>query len=58
MHCKKCGGRMFVDRMFNDNLNLELFCLACGIRKDVHKNSNAFGKWLAKQEDRVGVDGK
>jgi hypothetical protein len=29
MTCKKCGGRVFVDRVFSQKLHVELFCIMC-----------------------------
>jgi hypothetical protein len=47
--CKKCTGRVFIDRVFTDNRNFELYCIMCGDRKFITKRSE-LGKWLAKQE--------
>lgn len=30
--CSKCGGKVFVDLTFTDNVNYEAFCLCCGKR--------------------------
>jgi hypothetical protein len=51
MHCRKCGGRVFVDRVFSQMLHMELFCILCGRRWMVNKDTNAFGRWL-EQKDR------
>lgn len=59
MHCHKCSGRMFVDRMFNDNLHIEVFCIQCGKRKFVKRDGNTFGRWLDKKETmykRVNIE--
>lgn len=64
MHCKKCGGRVMHDRMYNTSVtkkkgdkeervessHLELSCVRCGKRWAVKKGSNAFAKWLEKLE--------
>jgi hypothetical protein len=49
MKCMKCGGKLFVDRTFSDNRNLEVYCIMCGVRKFISKNGR-FGAWLMKQE--------
>jgi predicted nucleic-acid-binding Zn-ribbon protein len=46
MWCIKCGGRVFVDRVFSQKLHMELFCIMCGKRWMVNKETSAFGKWL------------
>lgn len=51
MSCKKCDGRVFVDRVFSQKLHMELFCIMCGKRWMVNKDTNAFGRWL-EQKDR------
>lgn len=40
---------MFVDRTFTENRNYEVFCIICGARKFISKNS-LLGKWLNKKE--------
>ena len=52
MKCKSCGGRVFVDRVFSQKLHMELFCIMCGKRWMLNKNSNELGKWLEKLEER------
>lgn len=49
MICEKCQGRMFVDRTFTENRNYEVFCIICGSRKFVSKNTE-LGKWIHKKE--------
>lgn len=49
MNCPKCRGRMFVDRTFSENRNYEVFCLMCGERKFISKNTE-LGKWIHKNE--------
>jgi len=49
MQCTKCKGRMFLDQVFSDNLNLEVYCVLCGIRKFVKKSSE-LGQWLLANE--------
>jgi hypothetical protein len=50
MKCKKCGGRVFVDRVFSQKLHTELFCIMCGKRWMLNKNMNALGKWVEEIE--------
>jgi hypothetical protein len=47
---QKCGGSVFVDRVFTHELRLDLFCLRCGNRWFVKRNKGAFGAWLSKLE--------
>ena len=51
MNCKKCSGRVFLDRVFSDNKNFEVYCMLCGDRKFVNKDTE-LGKWLAKMESK------
>ncbi len=49
--CKKCNGRMFIDRQYTEINNLELYCILCGARKFFHPPSNSQeGQWLLKKE--------
>jgi hypothetical protein len=50
MWCKKCNGRVFVDRVFSQKLHVELFCILCGKRWMINKETNRFGKWLEKRD--------
>lgn len=52
MNCKKCRGRVFVDRVYSQNLRIELFCIMCGKRWMI-KRDTRFGTWLAKREQAV-----
>ena len=51
MKCIKCGGRVFVDRVFSQKLHVELFCILCGKRWMVNKDTNAFGRWLEQKDN-------
>jgi hypothetical protein len=51
MWCQKCNGRVFIDRVFSQKLHAELFCLMCGKRWMINKETSAFGKWLDKKEN-------
>ena len=50
MTCKRCNGRIFVDRVFSQKLHIELFCLMCGRRWMLNKDTNALGRWLEQTE--------
>lgn len=52
MSCNKCQGRVFVDRVFSQKLHVELFCIMCGKRWMVNKDTSALGRWLEKLEIR------
>ena len=52
MFCKKCNGRVFIDRVFSQKLHMELFCIMCGKRWMINKETNVLAKWLEKQENR------
>ena len=50
--CKKCKGRIFVDRVESSIDHLEVYCIICGLRKIYHPPSK-FGssvQWLHKIE--------
>jgi DNA-directed RNA polymerase subunit RPC12/RpoP len=50
MWCTKCGGRVFLDRVFSQKLHMELFCVMCGKRWILNKDTNKLGKWLEQLE--------
>lgn len=50
MKCRKCGGRVCVDRIFSEKKHLELFCMLCGKRWMLDKEKNVFASWLLKAE--------
>lgn len=52
MTCKRCNGRVFVDRVFSQKLHIELFCILCGKRWMLNKDTNRLGKWLENREER------
>lgn len=45
--CKKCQGRIFLDSVFSENNHYEFFCIRCGKRPMVSKES-VFGRWLTR----------
>ena len=51
MNCNKCSGRVFLDRTFSDNKNFELYCIMCGDRRFVSKDTE-LGQWLSRVEKR------
>ena len=51
MKCQKCNGRVFVDRVFSQLTSMELFCIMCGKRWMVSKETSRFGKWLNEKEE-------
>ena len=51
MKCMKCGGRVFIDRVFSQKLHIELFCIMCGKRWMLNKETNSLGRWLSKKEE-------
>lgn len=51
MTCKNCTGRVFIDRVFSQKLHIELFCILCGKRWMINKETNRLAKWLEEQEN-------
>jgi predicted nucleic-acid-binding Zn-ribbon protein len=49
MNCSKCGGKVYLDKMFSENSKLELCCVKCGRRVFVEKSSE-LGKWLLERD--------
>jgi len=52
MWCQRCSGRVFIDRVFSQKLHMELFCVMCGKRWMINKETNALAKWLEKRENK------
>lgn len=50
MNCKKCGGRIFVDRLLSEKMHVELACLLCGKRWMLNKEKNGLARWLYRLE--------
>jgi hypothetical protein len=50
MWCQRCSGRVFIDRVFSQKLHMELFCVMCGKRWMINKETNELAKWLEKRE--------
>ena len=55
MYCRKCSGRVFVDRVFSSSLRTELFCILCGRRWFIKNGSNGFSQWLKTREQKVAL---
>lgn len=52
MTCGKCSGRVFVDRVFSQKLHIELYCIMCGKRVMINRETSAFGRWLDQKEEK------
>jgi len=52
MFCKKCKGRVLVDRSLCEDTHVELYCLSCGKRWSLNhpQNHGSFGVWIQKLE--------
>ncbi len=56
MWCKKCNGRVFIDRVFSQKLHIELYCVMCGKRWMINRESSKLGKWLDQKESEYKKD--
>lgn len=52
MHHIKCGGRIFVDRVYSEKNHLELSCITCGQDWVLNKQTSALAKILINMEKR------
>jgi len=52
MFCKKCKGRVLVDRSLCEDNHVELYCLGCGKRWSLNQpqNHGSFAVWIQKLE--------
>ncbi len=51
INCKKCNGRVFIDRQYTEINHIELYCIVCGSRFFFHPPSQTLeGRWLLKKE--------
>ena len=65
LNCKKCGGKVFIDRMFagskkkakgdgneahEESTNVELACIMCGKRWMINREKSVLGRWLHRLE--------
>jgi predicted nucleic acid-binding Zn-ribbon protein len=49
--CKRCKGKIFVDRQFNNEFHIETYCIRCGERKFYHNpQESKEGRWLLLKE--------
>jgi hypothetical protein len=53
MWCQRCNGRVFIDRVFSQKLHIELFCILCGRRWMINKDTSPLGKWLEKRDKEL-----
>jgi hypothetical protein len=56
MFCAKCNGRVFIDRVFSQKLHIELYCIMCGKRWMINKETSKLGKWLDQKESEYKKD--
>lgn len=52
MLCKKCSGKVMVDRTLGSDIHIELYCLRCGKRWSLRypEKYGGFGKWIMRRE--------
>jgi len=51
LNCKRCSGRIFIDRQYTTTGHIEIFCVMCGFRKFYHPPTESQeGKWLLLKE--------
>ena len=51
MFCKKCNGRVFIDRQYSSVDHIETFCIMCGTRRFFHPpDQSGEGRWLLAKE--------
>ena len=49
--CKKCKGRIFVDRQYSSAQHMETYCMVCGERRFFHPPTGSEeGRWLLAKE--------
>lgn len=52
LYCRKCNGRMFMDRQYSTTMHLETYCIRCGSRKFYHPPSDSLeGLWILDLEN-------
>jgi hypothetical protein len=52
IYCKRCNGRMFVDRQYSSSVHIETYCVKCGSRTFYHPPSHSKdGQWILNQEN-------
>ena len=51
MTCKKCKGRVLLDRQYTSLMHMETYCIACGLRSFFHPpRESEQGRWLLAKE--------
>jgi hypothetical protein len=51
LKCKKCNGRVFVDRQYTSTDHIETACLICGNRQFYHPvAATKEGQWILQKE--------
>lgn len=51
LKCKKCNGRVFVDRQYSSVEHIETSCIVCGNRVFYHPPSKTSeGQWILQKE--------
>ena len=51
MVCKRCKGKVFLDRQYTSIEHIETFCILCGDRKFYHPPRDSMeGRWLLLRE--------
>jgi len=53
MVCKKCNGKVMIDRVFSEKQHLELACIICGTRWMLDKEKDRFASWLISHEEKL-----
>lgn len=48
--CKKCSGRVLLDRTYSEGSHIELVCINCGEGWMLNKEKSVFARWLLRQE--------
>jgi len=48
--CKKCNGRVLIDRTYSQGAHVELSCLQCGKNWMLNKEKSALARWLVRLE--------
>jgi hypothetical protein len=51
LNCKKCNGRLFIDRQYSGLQHMETYCMICGSRTFYHPPTESEeGRWLLAKE--------
>jgi predicted nucleic-acid-binding Zn-ribbon protein len=51
INCKRCNGRVFIDRQYSSLMHIEVYCVRCGNRNFYHPPAESSeGKWLLEKE--------